>query len=134
MDYAIVRPSGVYGPGDLPDRVISKFFEAAMSNKDLNVHNGKNKVDFTYRKDAAQGIIDVALSDTQKTSFNITYGNARTLQDAAELVVKITKSKSKIIDTGRNSLYPDRGTLNIDRAKQFVDYKPTTSLEDGLQN
>jgi len=134
MKYSIVRPSGVYGPGDLPDRVISKFFEAAMTNKDLNVHNGNNKVDFTYRKDAAQGIIDVALSDVFNNSFNITYGNARTLQEAAEAVVRITNSKSKIIDTGSNSLYPDRGTLNIDRARQLVNYKPTTSLEDGLQS
>ena len=96
MDYNIIRPSGVYGPGDLPDRVISKFFEAAMTNKDLNVHNGANKVDFTYRKDAAQGIIDVSLSKENNQSFNITYGNARTLLDAAQTIVKITNSKSKI--------------------------------------
>lgn len=134
MQYAIVRPSGVYGPGDLPDRVISKFFEAAMQNKTLNVHNGNNKVDFTYRKDAAQGIIDVAMSKNSNNSFNITYGNAKTLQEAAELVVKITSSKSKIVDTGRNALYPDRGTLNIDRAKSLCGYKPTTGLEQGLQS
>ena len=98
------------------------------------MHNGNNKVDFTYRKDAAQGIIDVALSDVFNNSFNITYGNARTLQEAAEAVVRITNSKSKIVDTGSNSLYPDRGTLNIDKARQLVNYKPTTSLEDGLQS
>ena len=134
MEYAIVRPSGVYGPGDLPDRVISKFFDAAMTGKDLHVHNGTNKVDFTYRRDAAQGIIDVAMSDNANSSFNITYGNAKTLQEAAALVVEITNSKSKIIDTGRNSLYPDRGTLNIDRAKQFCNYNPTTGLKAGLES
>ena len=33
LNYNIVRPSGVYGPGDLPDRVVSKFFQkAATSN------------------------------------------------------------------------------------------------------
>ena len=26
LNYVIVRPSGVFGPGDLPDRVVSKFF------------------------------------------------------------------------------------------------------------
>jgi UDP-glucose 4-epimerase len=56
LKYNIIRPSGVYGPGDLPDRVLSKFFEAAMSNKTLHVHNGKNKVDFTYVDDTATGI------------------------------------------------------------------------------
>jgi nucleoside-diphosphate-sugar epimerase len=132
MNYAIVRPSGVYGPGDLPDRVVSKFFEAAMANNPLKVHNGENKVDFTYRGDAAQGIVDVALSDVKNTSFNITYGNAITLQQAAEEIIKITGSKSKIIDTGRNTLYPDRGTLDISRAKQLVGYNPKFSFAEGL--
>ena len=95
LDYAIVRPSGVYGPGDLPDRVISKFFDAAMTNQDLQVH-GNNKVDFTYRKDAAQGIIDVAFSEHKNTSFNITAGKSHTLKETAKLIVKICKSKSKI--------------------------------------
>ena len=27
LNYVVVRPSGVYGPGDLPDRVVSKFFD-----------------------------------------------------------------------------------------------------------
>ena len=52
----IVRPSGVYGPGDLPDRVVSKFFAKAMKNETITLHNGENKVDFTYRQDAAYGI------------------------------------------------------------------------------
>ncbi len=60
IDYSIIRPSGVYGPGDLPDRVISKFFQAAMNNNTLTVHNGQNKVDFTYREDTAMGITQVA--------------------------------------------------------------------------
>ena len=46
----------------------------------------------------------------------------------------INISKSKIVDTGRNSLYPDRGTLNIDKARQLVNYKPTMSLENGLES
>ena len=133
LDYAIVRPSGVYGPGDLPDRVISKFFDAAMTNQDLQVH-GNNKVDFTYRKDAAQGIIDVAFSEHKNTSFNITAGKSHTLKETAKLIVKICKSKSKIVDPGAKSLYPLRGTLDIKRAKKYCGYKPTINLEQGLKN
>jgi len=133
LKYNIIRPSGVYGPGDLPDRVLSKFFEAAMSNKDLNVHNGKNKVDFTHVDDTATGIAQVSLSEIYNTSFNITAGNAQTLLKAAKEVIKITGSKSKIIDTGRNQLYPDRGTLDISRAKKLVKYKPQYSFEAGLK-
>ena len=53
LNYTIVRPSGVFGPGDLQDRVVSKFFAKAMNNQTITLHNGENKVDFTYRQDAA---------------------------------------------------------------------------------
>ena len=33
LNYVIVRPSGVFGPGDLPDRVVSKFFDKAIKNE-----------------------------------------------------------------------------------------------------
>ena len=74
----------------------------------------------------------MSLSKIHNTSFNITYGNAITLQKAAEEIVKITGSKSKIIDTGRNALYPDRGTLDISRARELVDYDPKFNFAEGL--
>ena len=133
LDYTIVRPSGVYGPGDLPDRVVSKFFEKAMKNQTITLHNGNNKVDFTYREDAAYGIIKAALSNNKNTSFNITAGNATSLRTLAEMIIKITDSSSSIEDIGDHSLYPSRGTLDITRAKSLLDYTPECSLHTGLQ-
>ena len=119
LDYIIVRPSGVYGPGDLPDRVIPKFFNKAMKNETITLHNGDNKVDFTYRQDAAYGIVKAALSDVRNTSFNMTAGNATSLRTLAETIIDITGSKSKMEDVGKHKLYPQRGTLNIERAKMI---------------
>ena len=126
--YNIVRPSGVYGPGDLPDRVVSKFFDKAMKNETITLHNGDNKVDFTYRQDAAYGIIKAATSDVPNTSFNITAGNATSLRTLAEKIKKITGSASKIEDIGDHKLYPSRGTLDISRAKNLLNYEPKFTL------
>ena len=63
INYDIVRPSGVYGPGDMDDRVLSKFFAKAMANETIEVHDGNNKVDFTYVDDTANGIVKCALAD-----------------------------------------------------------------------
>ena len=90
LNYNIVRPSGVYGPGDMPDRVVSKFFAKAMKNETITLHNGENKVDFTYRQDAARGIILAALSSVANVSFNITAGNATSLRTLAEKIIEIT--------------------------------------------
>ena len=129
-----MRPSGVYGPGDMPDRVVSKFFEKAMQNKAITLHNGKNKVDFTYRQDAARGIIMAALSSVANVSFNITAGNATSLRTLAEKIVTLTGSDSDIEDIGNHKLYPLRGTLDISRAKDLIGYEPEFTLDQGLQS
>jgi nucleoside-diphosphate-sugar epimerase len=134
LNYTIVRPSGVYGPGDLPDRVVSKFFHKAMNNQTIELHNGENKVDFTYRQDAAYGIIKAAESDVANTSFNITAGNATSLRTLAETIVDITGSDSDIVDVGMHKLYPMRGTLDISRAKDLLNYKPKFTLRQGLES
>ena len=134
LNYNIIRPSGVYGPGDMPDRVVSKFFEKAMSNKTITLHNGENKVDFTYRQDAARGIILAALSSVANVSFNITAGNAISLRTLAEKIIDITGSDSGIEDIGNHKLYPMRGTLDIGRAKDLLEYEPQFTLDQGLKS
>ena len=134
LDYIIIRPSGVYGPGDLPDRVVPKFFDKAMKNETITLHNGDNKVDFTYRQDAAYGIAKAALSDVSNTSFNMTAGNAASLRTLAETIIDITGSKSKMEDVGKHKLYPQRGTLNIERAKKLLSHTPQFSLRQGLES
>ena len=133
LNYVICRPSGVYGPGDMPDRVVSKFFDKAMTNDTITVHNGENKIDFTYVEDAVQGIIKATVSSVANVSFNVTAGNATSLRTLAETIIKITDSKSDIEDTGDQSLYPSRGTLDISRAKDLIKYEPKYSLEEGLK-
>ena len=134
LNYTIVRPSGVFGPGDMPDRVVSKFFDKAMTGKAITLHNGENKFDFTYRQDAARGIIMSALSSVANVSFNITAGNATSLRTLAEKIINITGSDSDIEDIGNHELYPMRGTLDISRAKDLLGYRPEFTLEQGLES
>ena len=134
LNYNIIRPSGVYGPGDMPDRVVSKFFEKALKNQAITLHNGDNKVDFTYRQDAARGIILSALSPVANVSFNITAGKATSLRTLAEKIIELTGSDSGLEDIGNHELYPMRGTLDIGRAKDLLDYQPEFTLDQGLQS
>ena len=134
LEYVIARPSGVYGAGDIPDRVLSKFFAAAMRNKNINVHDANNRVDFTYVEDTADGIIKCALEKNAANKiFNVTAGSATSLGEAAEKIIKLTGSRSQIKDTGQNNLYPERGTLDISQAKKLLKYKPQHSFDQGIK-
>jgi len=105
-----------------------------MNNDPIELHNGENKVDFTYRQDTANGIVKAALSEVANTSFNITAGNATSLRTLAETIIDITGSKSDIKDIGMHKLYPARGTLDISRARDLLEYEPKFSLREGLES
>jgi len=133
LEYVIARPSGVYGAGDIPDRVLSKFFDAAINNQDISVHGADNRVDFTYVEDAADGIIRCALEKQAANKiFNITAGNAINLNEAAKKILQLTGSKSQVKDTGKNKLYPNRGTLDVSQAQKLLGYQPQHSFDQGI--
>ena len=130
LPYAIVRPSAVYGPMDVGDRVIAKFLIAAMRGETLNVNGADEKLDFTYVDDAAAGIIAATLSEHTGT-YNITKGRSCTLEEAANLAVKLAGSGTVNI-VEKNADFPSRGALNIDAAKADFKYNPTVDIEEGF--
>jgi UDP-glucose 4-epimerase len=133
FDYTIVRPSAVYGPRDVEDRVISKFFMAAMRNEVLTVNGETESLDFTYVDDTVSGIVGASLSsNTVFRTYNITRGESRTLLEAAELITKIV-GKGKIEVTHKSEDYPSRGALSINAAKRDFGFNPAVNIEEGFQ-
>lgn len=133
LSYTIVRPSAVYGPYDVEDRVVSKFLLNAMRNKPIKVNGPDEKLDFTYVDDIATGIVQASLSDnTDCKTYNLTRSEGRTLQDAAKLAREIVGSGEIVVDD-KEFGYPSRGKLNIDLAKQDFNYDPKVNIEEGFK-
>ena len=133
MAHTIIRPSAVYGPLDVEDRVIAKFMLTAMRDGILKVNGAGETLDFTYVDDAANGIVAAALSDnTNNKTYNITKSHSRTLLDAANLAVKIA-GKGKIEVRDKDADFPSRGALNIDAARRDFGYDPKVDVEEGFQ-
>ena len=133
MVYTIIRPSAVYGPLDVEDRVIAKFMLTAMRDRTLNVNGAGETLDFTYVEDAADGIVGAALSDnTENKTYNITKSHSRTLLDAANLAVKLA-GKGTINVRDKDADFPSRGALNIDAARRDFGFDPKVDVEEGFQ-
>ena len=131
--HTIIRPSAVYGPLDVEDRVIAKFMLTAMRGGTLNVNGAGETLDFTYVDDAADGIVAAALSDnTENKTYNITKSHSRTLLEAAELAVKIA-GKGTISVRDKDADFPSRGALNIDAARKDFGYDPKVDVEEGFE-
>jgi nucleoside-diphosphate-sugar epimerase len=134
FDYCIVRPSAVYGPLDVEDRVVAKFMLGAMRGGILHVNGAGETLDFTYVDDAADGIVAAAtrIMSANKT-FNITRSRSVSLLDAAEMIVKIV-GRGTIETQDRDADFPSRGALNIDAAHKDFGYDPQVNIQQGLED
>ena len=134
MTYTILRPSAVYGPADVEDRVVSRFLITAMRGGTIQVNGSDEYLDFTYVDDAAQGIAQASVSDrTDNRTYNITRGHSRSLAEAAKLAVKIA-GQGTIRINPRDCQFPTRGQLNISQARHDFDFTPRIDLEQGFEN
>jgi nucleoside-diphosphate-sugar epimerase len=134
FDYAIVRPSAVYGPLDVEDRVVAKFMLQAMRGDVLRVNGAGETLDFTYVDDAADGIVAAATRImAANRTYNVTRSHAVSLLEAAEMIVKIV-GKGTIEVRDRDADFPTRGALCIDRAKVILGFEPKVDVEQGFQN
>jgi len=134
LAYTIIRPSAVYGPLDVEDRVISKFILNAMRGIPLKVNGAGETLDFTYVDDAADGIVAAALSNnTDNKTYNITKSHSHSLLDAANLAVKVA-GKGEIVVGNRDLDFPSRGALNIDAARRDFGFDPKVDVDEGFQN
>jgi UDP-glucose 4-epimerase len=132
LTYTIIRPSAVYGPLDVEDRVVSKFLLTAMRGGEIQVNGGQESLDFTYVSDAADGIATASVSDdTDNMVYNIARGQARKLIDAAKLAVQIAGSGTIRVREPDNN-FPSRGQLNIARAYNDFGFIPQVNIEQGF--
>jgi len=133
IDYTIFRPSAVYGPLDVEDRVISKFLLTAMRGGVLKVNGVNETLDFTYVDDAANGIVDaVQVESTKNKIYNITKSHSKTLLSAAELAVKLV-GKGTIEVRDKDADFPSRGALDITAARNDFNFSPKVDIEEGFE-
>jgi nucleoside-diphosphate-sugar epimerase len=130
--HTIIRPSAVYGPLDVEDRVIAKFMLTAIRGGTLNVNGANETLDFTYVEDAADGIVAAALSkNTENKTYNITKSHSRTLLDAAKLAIQFA-GKGTINVRDKDADFPSRGALNIDAARKDFGFNPKVDVDEGF--
>lgn len=99
LDYTIFRFFNTYGPKQSKNFVISKFLTQALNNEDITIYGkGEQTRTFCYIDDN----IDVCINALNENMFindvlNIGGDEPITMNDLAALILKITRSKSKII-------------------------------------
>jgi UDP-glucuronate decarboxylase len=133
----VVRIFNTYGPRMHPNdgRVVSNFIVQALKGEDITIYGqGTQTRSFCYVNDLIEAMVrTMNTSDDFTGPVNI--GNPRefTMIQLAELVLKMTSSRSKLVFKPLPSDDPRQRQPNISLAKEVLGWSPTTELEEGLE-
>ena len=137
LDIKVVRIFNTYGPNMHPNdgRVVSNFIMQALTNRDITVYgNGEQTRSFCYIDDLIEGMLK--MMDSGKENIGpINLGNPVEFKiiELAKLIIKLTNSKSKIINKDLPTDDPVRRKPDISLAKKILDWEPKTEVTDGLK-
>ena len=138
LQIKVVRIFNTYGPRmNLNDgRVVSNFIVQALRGDDITMYgDGQQTRSFCYVDDLIEGMIRMMESRTDFTGpVNIGNPGEFSMLQLAELVIKMTGSKSKIIFKPLPQDDPKQRQPNISLADKELGWKPGISLEEGLKN
>lgn len=134
----IVRIFNTYGPRIRPDgqygRALSRFSLNALNNDNIVIYgDGLQTRSFCYVTDTILGILSFFAENTTQKVINLGNENEITINKLAEIIIKITNSKSKIIFKEKMPDDPKRRRPDISIAKTILRWNAETSLESGLE-
>ncbi len=132
LPYTIIRPSALYGERCVSRRVGQIFIENAIQNIDITINgNGEEKLDFTYIEDLINGIgLCCSNKNAINQTFNLTYGKSKKINELIE-VLKNEFPNIKFFYKEKEKFMPERGTLDVSKAKKLIGYNPINPIETG---
>src|SRR5438046_3031617 len=135
LDTRIVRIFNTYGPRMRPHdgRVVSNFIVQALKGEPLTVYgDGSQTRSFCYVDDLVEGIVRLFERGGPDPT-NIGNPNEFTVRQLAGVVLRLTGSRSRIVEQPLPTDDPKVRQPDIQRAREALGWEPKISLEDGLR-
>ncbi len=134
LNTGIIRIFNTYGPMMDPEdgRVVTNFIKQALSGEDITIQGtGEQTRSFCYVDDQIEGMMKMIHSN-EEGPINIGNPGEFTVNELADLVIKLIGSKSKKIYVEAASSDPKQRRPDIMLAKEKLGWEPKIQLEEGL--
>ena len=137
LEIKVMRIFNTYGPRMHPNdgRVVSNFIVQALRGEDITIYgDGGQTRSFCYVDDLIDGMLKLMSSDADFTGpVNIGNPGEFSMLELAELVLKLTNSRSKLKHLPLPQDDPKQRRPDITLAKNQLDWAPHVPLEEGLK-
>ncbi len=134
IDVFAMRFFTVYGPRQRPDMAIHKFTRAIDEGKPIQVYGyGKPERDFTYIDDIIQGLLRSIERVHGYEIINLGESHTITTNQLIQLIEQALGKKAIRQDLPMQPGDVNRTFADIRKARQLLDYHPTTPVEVGIE-
>ena len=134
VSVATLRYFTVYGPRQRPDMAFTPMLEGLATNGSFRLYgDGSVSRSFTYVRDAVGGTIAAMERGIPGTSYNIGGGDEATMAEAIALAEQIAERTLVVERHGEAAGDVRRTRADVTRAERELEWRPTTTLADGLR-
>lgn len=140
LPVSITRCSNIYGGGDLNfSRIIPATIRSLINKEEPMIRSdGTPERDYTYASDIVSGYLRIAERIDDKRvkgeAFNLGTNNPVSVLNLTDKIIKAFGSSlhPKVLGTATKEI--DRQYLSSEKAEKVLGWKPSVSLEQGLEN
>jgi UDP-glucuronate decarboxylase len=137
LQIKVVRIFNTYGPRMHPNdgRVVSNFIVQALKGEDITIYgDGQQTRSFCFVDDLVEAMLRMMETGSDVTGpVNIGNPGEFTMLELAETVIRLTKSKSKLVFLPLPQDDPRQRRPDISLAKAALGWSPKVQLEEGLE-
>lgn len=135
LNTGIIRIFNTYGPGMDPQdgRVVTNFIRQALEGENITIQGtGEQTRSFCYVDDQIEGMMRM-IHSKEEGPINIGNPGEFTILELADLIIKLSNSKSKIVHVEAASSDPERRRPDITSARNKLGWEPKVQLKEGLK-
>jgi UDP-glucuronate decarboxylase len=136
VDVRVVRIFNTYGPrmAENDGRVVSNFAVQALRGEPLTVYgDGTQTRSFCYVSDLVDGLVRMMETDGFTGPVNMGNPGEFTMLELADLVLKLTGSRSRVDHLPLPQDDPKQRRPDITLARERLGWAPAVAIEEGLR-
>ncbi len=127
----------VYGPGEHNGRLLPSLLKAGCDGTHLPLTAGEQRRDFTYVEDVAEGLLRLAVAESQPGEVvNLATGKLTTVRafiETAASILNIPENKLQFGAIPTRVEEMQHAPVTVDRLRRLTDWTPEPEIAEGIQ-